>query len=264
MNILTEKDLLETRCAQPENDRGENLAILLAQKGKFKNLPQHCITKRVLLLNLPKSKDKLIHLLTRTSQFEFIPKSILTEEILSTKGKLGESVYHLLSNQNNIALVPAHLLTKKALTLGSNDLFTPLHRIAQYSPDLIPEHIGPKELSLRSRSGLTPLHIWASGLNWTSIPNDYITKKKLSSGDKTEYILLGIVLKRFEQDIAFTLKIAKKSIPKIKSIFSKLDELQLKKLIAKPDTMPSARKYAKQEILKRKILSQNPTGNIEI
>jgi hypothetical protein len=248
---LTTKDLLT------KNNIGQSIATLAAESKKFAEFPKDIITKEVLLTPLTAQRkwDKLIHFLAQTGQLPAVPEELLTEELLSIKGRGGNTVFHTLAENNYIADIDPKLRTIKNLTLKSYEGTTPLHTIAQYQTNLLPNDISLKELTIKTRDGHTPLHAWARGHNWREIPDKFLTKESLELKDNYGTKLIYQITERFKTDEAIApTKINAMLNSKMKSILSKVDDKTLHSLAL--DKSSSLVKHVKGEMGKRKLLKE--------
>jgi hypothetical protein len=193
-NKLTTHDLLK------KNSSDITFAAIAAKRGMFTNIPQEIITEEVLTEDSSNEEyDKVIHTLTRSEQIQSIPKKLLTEKLLSLPGDHGDSCYHILAQDNNAMFIPDELWTRTALTLQNNHGETPLHDICENDSDLIPKEVTFDDLLIESNTGITPLHTWAASNTWTSIPDEYLTKKTLElEMGETGLTLLNSLVEQYE------------------------------------------------------------------
>jgi hypothetical protein len=243
---LCEKDLLTT------NKDGESIVLWALKNGVFEHIPKKCITKNVLLLNIPNSNEQIIHILAKERSFNYIPKEVLTEELLSQKGRNGDCVYHLLAKQGTIKQLPKELLTKRALTLKADNGWTPLHTIAGTTPFIIPDCITLDDLLIPSNDNTTPLESWAMGPRWMDIPDKYLYMKTLLMKDDRGICPLDCFVKCYEYECNHHKDKAQKYKPKIKSIFSKIPNNELHKL--KSHQCKEIREISDSEISKREMM----------
>lgn len=249
-NSLTIEDLLK------KNKIGQSIATLAAGAKNFAEIPKNIITKEVLLEPVAEKKyDKLVHLLAQTGQLPSVPQELLTEELLSIKGRGGNTVFHLLAENNFTDDIKPELWTLKTLTLRSYDDTTPLHTIAQYKPHLLPKDITLKELTLKNREGFTPLHGWARGYNWREIPDKFLTRESLELKDNYGTKLIYQITERFKTDEAIApTKIMKELGVKMKRILTKVDDKTLHSLAG--DENSKMANYVKLEMVKRKAMKE--------
>lgn len=243
---LTEEDLLK------KDENGESIIFWALKNGVFEHIPKRCITQKVLLLDIPGTDGKLIHLLAKERIFNYIPKDILSEELLSVKGKYGKSAYHLLANQGTIKNLPPKLLTKFALTLKADNGWTALHTIAGTTPHIIPDCITLEDLLTPANDNTTPLESWAMGPNWMEMPDKYITSKTLLMKDNHGICPLDCFIKGYEYECNHRKDLAISYTPKIKSIFTKVPSDILKEL--ENHKCKEVRMISKSEISKRKMM----------
>lgn len=251
---LTEYDLLSIK-------GGTLLILWLARQNFLQLVPKKAITQKV-LLTIPNGKDydkknAVIHYLAKSEEFKHIPKNILTEELLSTRGLEGNSVYHNLAEQHNIALLPKKILTHKALTLESDTKWTPLHSLAHHTPHQIPKDINLSDLLLKSDKDITVLHTWASGSGWVDIPKEFLNKETLSLKDVSEQTPFLHIVNQFEYDSSFRKRfVGKDMTTKLKYVISQASTKQLKEIIDNPEDYEKLMPFIKKELLKRKIFER--------
>lgn len=251
---LTEDDLLSIK--------GGRLLILWLASQNFLNLvPKKSITERVLLTiskdNKHDIKSTVIHQLAKSEEFKNIPKEVLTEEILSTKGLDGRSVYHILAEQHTIDFLPKRLITRKALTLESDTKWTPLHSVAHHTPHLIPKDIKLEDLLLKSDKNITVLHTWTSGSGWVDIPKEFLTKETLSLKDAAEQTPFLHIVDQFEYDSSYRKRfVGSDMTSKLKYVLSQTHTKQLKEIINNPEDYEKLVPFVKEEILKRKLFEK--------
>jgi hypothetical protein len=252
-----DKKSLSTKDLLTKNNIGQSIATLAAEYKEFAEFPKEIITKEVLLTPLTAQRkwDKLIHFLAQTGQIPAVPHELLTEELLSTKGRGGNTVFHALAENNYTDDIKPELWTVKNLTLTSYDKTTPLHTIAQYRTHILPKDITLQELTLRTREGFTPIHAWARGHNWKEIPDKFLTQESLKLKDNYGTKLIYQITQRFKTDEAIApTKINAVLNSKMKSILSKIDDKTLHSLAA--DENSSLVKHVKAEMGKRKLLKE--------
>lgn len=259
-NSLTTEDLLK------KNKIGQSIATLSAGSKMFSEIPKDIITKEVLLTPIAEKKyDKLVHWLAQTGQLPAVPEALLTEELLSLKGRGGKTVFHVLAENNYTDDIDPKLWTIENLTLKAYDHTTPLHTIAQYKPHILPKDITLEDLTLKTREGFTPLHGWARGHNWREIPDKFLTKESLELKDNYGTKLIYQITERFKTDEAIApTKINAMLNSKMKSILSKVDDKTLHSLAA--DESSALVKHVKGEMVKRKVLKElsGAEHNLEI
>jgi hypothetical protein len=243
---LSEEDLLK------KDENGESIIFWALKNGVFDHIPKRCITQRVLLIDIPNTNEKLIHLLAKERSFNYIPKDILTEELLSVKGMYGKSAYHLLANQGTIKNLPSKLLTKSALTLKADNGWTPLHTIAGTTPNIIPDCITLDDLLIPSNDNTTPLESWTMGPSWMEIPDKYINSKTLLMKDNHGICPLDCFIKNYEYECNHRKGLAISYTTKIKSIFTKTPNDSLKEL--RNHQCKEIRELSESEISKRKMM----------
>lgn len=254
---LTEDDLLK------DQDGAPFIHWTIRHK-TFAFIPKQAITKKVLLHPIVRDQDygeeKVIHLLARDAQFKDIPKDILTQELLATKGRLGESVYHVLAKSKKLHLLPKKLLTNNAnrgLIIADNNGWTPLHTITQQSPHLMPENIKLKDLLLKDYRGVTPLHTWASGSGWVNIPKQFLTKETLQLEDSSKQTPFIHVAKQFQYEPKYKdSEVFKVLLSQFTHILSHTNNSQLKVAINNPSINKGTMSLIKGEIVKRKLLDE--------
>jgi len=256
---LTTEDLLK------KNNTGQSIATLAAESKKFAELPKNIITREVLLTPLTAQRkwDKLVHFLAQTGQIPAVPEDLLTEELLSIKGRGGNTVFHTLAENNYTDDIDPKLWTIENLTLTSYDKTTPLHTIAQYKPHLLPKDISLKELTLKTREGHTPLHGWARRHNWRNIPDKFLTKDSLELKDNYGTKLIYQITERFKTDEAIApTKLNAMLNLKMKSILSKVDDKTLHSLAA--DENSKLAKHVVAELSKRKLVKELSKSEVNI
>lgn len=193
---LNESEVLKT------NERGESIATIAAQTRQFENLFPHTITDRVLTqkykVNALKDHEEcVIHLIASEADLEYIPQSLLTQDLLSLKGAEGNTVYHILAQGCQIHLLPKETLTQKALTLENNAGASVLYRMAENQPELIPEELLTLKLFCKVCGNKeSPLQAWAKSSNWELIPDHLLTKESLSIGNTARESPIHHILRR--------------------------------------------------------------------
>jgi hypothetical protein len=253
-NNVTEDDLL--------SKKGDTLLILWLAKNHLLNVvPKTAITKKVLLQvpNAPKhdKENGVIHYLAKTEEFKHIPKDILTEEILSTKGLHGKSVYHTLAEHSKIDLIPNRLLTYGALCLRSDTGWTPLHSIAHHTPHLIPKDIKLEDILLKTEKNITVLHTWASGSGWVDIPKEFITKKTLQVEDAAKQTPFSHMVNQFEYDSSYRKRFVGKSmVSQLKYVLSQASTKQLKEIVNNSEDYEKILPLIEEVLLKRKLIKE--------
>jgi putative transposon-encoded protein len=251
---LTEDDLLSIK-------GGTLLILWLARQKSLYLVPKKAITKKV-LLTVPKEKDhdkksSVIHYLAKTEEFKHIPKDILTEELLSTKGLDGRSVYHTLAEQHLIGLLPKRLITHSALTLESATKWTPLHSIAHHTPHLIPKDAKLEDALLKSEKNITVLHTWANGSGWVDIPKEFLTKGTLQLEDAAEQTPFSQIINQFEYESSYRKRfVGKDMVLQLKHVLSQASTKQLKEIVNNPEDYEELTPLVKEELLKRKIVKK--------
>jgi hypothetical protein len=232
---LSTKDLLE------QNSSGISFAAIAAKRGVFYHIPKRIITQEVLTQDISDDQyDKVIHHLTRSEQLRTLPKNLLTEKLLSLPGDHGDSCYHILAQDNNSAFIPDKLWTRTALTLQNNNSETPLHDICEDDSDLMPKDITFDDLLIKSDTGITPLHTWATSSTWLKIPDEYLKKNTLELPiGETGLTLLNSLVEQYEnQKISGWYSKEDKSLmdKKIKRILSLASNKKLESLSNKKES----------------------------
>jgi len=192
MKSLTTEDILK------QNKSGQSIAILSAKSGSFYLLPKEIVTLEVLEQEISNEDyDTVLHKLARSRQLSAIDKKFLKEDILSSKGNYGETIYHILADEDASQTLPKSLWTRSALTLQADSGVTPLHNICQYDCELLPEDITLEDLLTPTNTGSTPLHCWATSQNWHKIPNKFLTKETLELKAEYEPPPIEAIVKQF-------------------------------------------------------------------
>jgi hypothetical protein len=258
-----DKSKLTTYDIIKKNKQGAFIANIATAYRTLHEIPFSLLTKEVLLQDIhpykipsdePHSQDKLIHQIARFDQLNCIPKELLTEELLLTRGSYGDNVYHIVSKNKEINEIPEFLWTKKALTSPEKDGTTPLHTIAVHQPDFIPPDIDLDSLLLKTDTGLTPLHVWADRPHWYKIPNKFLTKETLALDNGFGSTLLETIVNSYKEWWWHDRDSNSEKIePKIVGIFRKADSKTLKLLSTLGQ--PSITKLLNNELLKRKVIS---------
>jgi hypothetical protein len=199
-----------------------------------------------------------------------LPKSVLNEELLSLKGKDGDTVYHYQAAIGRIKDFPKRVLTKTALTQENDKGMTPLFSMALNEPEMIPkELLTPKYLHVK-REGQTPLHCWIQGEFWMDIPLELITKESLKV--KTQHSILFNIVEQYDRNRTWYAD-DKAVLDKIEKLFSKalklgdtndLNEIKDKLRIKEKDYLKKqgldwVSSIIQKEIAKRKILKELST-----
>ncbi len=260
---LTTKDILK------QNENGQSVAILAAWQGRFYLLPKEIITLEVLQQKISKEdNDTILHKLAWSRQLSAIDKKFLTEDILSSKGNYGETIYHILANENTTGEIPKELWTKTALTLQADMGVTPLHYICQHDCSLIPKDITLKDLLIPTNTGCTPLHCWAGTQKWYEIPDKFLTTKTLELKSEYEAPPFESIIKQFGNlDLRTRSGLSERNKcieDKFKTMLGKLHEKTLNGLVN--TTEKNLLPFIKQEVSKRKIFKDlnRKNQNIEI
>jgi len=198
---LDEADILK------KNNRGESIATIAALTKQFNKLFPHTITKNVLTQkykdNAPVDHNEcIIHLIASENDLKYIPTNLLTEDLLSLKGRNGNTVYHILAEGCQIHLLPKNTLTEKALIIENNSGESVLHRLAENQAELIPKELLTPELFYKNYKGKdSPLQAWARSGKWELIPDHLFTTESLSIGNTARESPIHHILKRYDSDL---------------------------------------------------------------
>ena len=211
--------------------------------------------KEFSLIQTNDGDEKIIHLMVRMGKVKTIPEDLLTHELLSSKGPIGNSVYHTLTEWGYIHDVPKKLWTQKSLTLPNNYGVTPLHNLLQFNCDILPESITLNDLLIKANDGQTPLLTWANSLNWSKIPDKFLTKETLAMPDGKNNTILYIIARTYQTELANSVFNNKKTLEgKFRNILNKANDTSIENLCDEPD--PILHKPAKQEASKRKLVKE--------
>lgn len=235
----------------------------------FSTLPKKSITQKVLLQKSTKDGIPMINLLAqmahsipdlkRNNPFKNIPKEVLTEELLSTRGAKGETVYHELADSKLLNLLPKELITRKSLLLDSKIHGTVLHKVCMNEPHLIPKDITIDDLLVKDDVNFTPLHCWACSNYWTDIPERFLTKDSIGVRDMDGCSPFDYILERFKADKSYgSWDHDTKARTKVKTLLNLLDGGQLNQLNSNSEytSNPTLKNIINQEITKRKVLEE--------
>lgn len=199
--------------------------------------------------------EEIIHLMVRMGKVKTIPEDLLTHELLSSKGPSGNSVYHTLTEWGYIHDVPKKLWTQESLTLPNDFGVTPLHNLLQFNCDVIPKSITLDDLLLKANDGQTPLLSWAKSLNWSKIPDKFLTKETLATPDDKDNTVFDIISHSYQVEVANGVFNNKKTLEeKFRNVLSKANDISIKNLCENPD--PILHTPARQEASKRKLVKR--------
>jgi hypothetical protein len=235
----------------------------------FSTLPKKSITQKVLLQKSTKDGIPMINLLAqvahsipdlkRNNPFKNIPKEVLTEELLSTRGDNEESVYHELADSKILYLLPKELITRKALLLNSKIHGTVLHKVAMNEAHLIPEDITLDDILTKDNVNFTPLHCWVCSNHWADIPERFLTKESIGVRNMDGCSPFDYILERFKQDKSYgSWDHDIKAKAKVKTLLNLIDHRQLNHLSSNSEytSNPTLKILVNQEITKRKVLEE--------
>jgi len=258
---LTTKEILKT------NESGQSIANLSAKADRFYLLPKEIITPEVLQQEISQEDyDTVLHKLARNKQPWVLDKKYLTESILATKGNYGETVYHIIADDSVPEMIPKHLWTKTTVTLPADSGITPLHNLCQHDWTLIPKDITIEDILIKTTTGCTPMHCWATTQNWHRIPDKFLTKETLELRAEYEAAPIGSIVKQFGQlnlKVKNKLEKTDKSIEsKFRNVLSKITDKTLKELLN--TTEKSLIPFIKDEITKRKLTKTLKEEHLEI
>ena len=243
---LTKEDLIE-------KDGNHSFLHYVILHGHWAKLSKEL--KEFSLTQTNDGDEKIIHLMVRMGKVRTIPEDLLTHELLSSKGPVGNSVYHTLTEWGYIHDVPKKLWTQESLTLPNNSGVTPLHNLLQFNCDMIPESITLNDLLLKTNDGQTPLLSWASSLNWSKIPDKFITKETLTMPDSKNNTIFDIITRSYQAEVADSIFKNKKTLEgKFRNVLSKANDSSIENLCDDPD--PILHIPAKQEASKRKLVKR--------
>lgn len=268
---LDEAEILKT------NKKGESIATIAAQTRQFNKLFEklfaHNVTKAVLtqkyMDNAPKDHDEcIIHLIASENDLKYIPQSVLTEDLLSLKGRDGNTVYHILAQGCQIHLLPKETLTKKALTIENDAGASVLYRLAENQAELIPEELLTPELFCKvSKDKESPLQAWARSGKWDLIPDHLLTKESLSIGNSVKETPIHHILKKYDSQLFNGEEIKATQSKKISRILSLVnietlealkdaEEKSLNRLGFDLESITWYMQSIKKELSKRKIVKK--------
>jgi hypothetical protein len=193
-----------------------------------------------------------LHRLARKGHLPLVPKIFLTEEILSSKGKYGESIFHILSESDNYEDISPEKWTKSAMTLKADNGVTTLHHICHHNPSLISEDITLDDMLSEADKGATPLYLWASSKQWHKIPDKFLTIESLEYEVDFLDSPLQLMIRGYELALKYSHKIPEET-SKFKRILSKISDRTLNKLSNKGCVVIP---LVKKEILRRKVVKE--------
>jgi len=244
---LTTQDLLK------QNNGGDSIASLAIQKNIFQDFPKEIITKEVLTQKIKcDGGDTILHKLARRDQLNLVPKIFLTEEILSSKGNYGESIFHILSESDHYEDISPKKWTRSAMTLKADNGATPLHHICHHNPSLVSEDITLDDILSEADKGATPLYLWASTEQWHKIPDKFLTRESLEY--EVDFIdsPLQLIMRGYELALKYSHKIPEET-KKFKTVLSKISDRALNKLANKGYVVIP---LVKQKLIRRKVLKE--------
>jgi hypothetical protein len=245
---------LKTEDLLIKTSQKQSVATLACRKGCFHYLPKDIITLEVLSEPIEfNDQDTILHRLARSARMSVVPKQFLTPQTLSNKGRYGETIYHILTEGKIYSLIPKEQWTKKNLTLQSDNGVTPLHNICQHNPEIIPKDVTLEDLLIPSSEGTTAFHCWAASSKWADIPEKFLSKKSLEMETKSEQSPISLIIWQARN-------ISKEDDPKahtkLKLMLQKISAKILKNLYQKAPQNEILTKMLKQEMFKRKLLEK--------
>lgn len=244
---LTTKDLLK------QNNNGDSITSLAVQKGIFHEFPKDIITEEVLTQRIKcDGGDTILHKLARRDQLDIVPKIFLTEQILSSKGNYGESIFHIVAEGPHYHHIPKDKWTRSAMTLKADNGVTPLHHICRRDPSLIPKDITVDDMLSETDEGATPLYLWASSKQWHKIPDKFLTRESLEYEVDFLDSPLQLITHGYELALKYSHEIPEET-NKFKTVLSKISDRALNKLVTKGYIVIP---LVKQEIVKRKLFKE--------
>jgi hypothetical protein len=203
--VLDEAEIIK------KNNEGESIITIAAQTTQFNKLFEklfaHNVTKTVLtqkyMDNSPEDHDECtIHLIASENDLKYIPQSVLTEDLLSLKGRDGNTVYHILAQGCQIHLLPKETLTQNALTIENNAGASVLYRLAENQAELIPEKLLTQELFCKvCKDKESPLQAWARSGKWDLIPDHLLTRETLSIGNTPQESPIHHILRKYDSQL---------------------------------------------------------------
>lgn len=260
---LTEKEILKT------NGNGDSILTHAVLSKNLRQIPKDSITARALQsplspLSPPSSQENIIHAIIRLHQLKDVPEAMLTEEVLSSKTRNGDTAYHKIATMVNEDY--PNIWNQKTITLKDASEVTPMHLLTNHCPWSIPNHLLTKEnLRLKDKQGQTVLDYWSREINWRLIPLDIISEDDLLLNKNIKIKSpLDNIISQYKDAIAWgpnTGPSAKEATSFITKLITKLSNQTL--IDMKAYAIPQLNKILTSELIKRQ-LSKNKESSIEI
>jgi hypothetical protein len=127
-------------------------------------------------------------------------------------------------------------LTEKDLTELDLEENTLLHYTVQHQPEAIPKELLTPEMFYKNKVGKTPLHSWAEGHHWESIPDHLLNKESINLNPPNSP--LAYIIGQYVQNIAYEKEKSRtvEMTKKITRLLTLSNEKELRKLMGKLKT----------------------------
>lgn len=187
-----------------------NYLCSCANRNELKTIPKECFTEENVCLN--KSGRNLLHIAAESKQLEYIPKSLLTERLLSTRDS-GEiidpyTVYHIAASNNQFEYIPKKSLSNQALRqIGGPHYHTEygdtVYHIlaARGKMNLLPEGFLNKEVALLEDAyGMTVAHYIIESGQGHLLPKEILSDPEVLNKTNTKGDSILHYIYRYQQD----------------------------------------------------------------
>lgn len=127
-------------------------------------------------------------------------------------------------------------LTEKDLTELDLEENTLLHYTVQHQPEAIPKKFLTPEVFYKNKVGKTPLHSWAEGHHWESIPDHLLNKESINLNPPNTP--LTYIIEQYVQNIAYEKENSRvlEMTRKLTRLLTLSNEKELKKFLGKLKT----------------------------